>query len=148
MWALAGPIHLAEDQTMSIAPFLVVVLLAIVGWLWWTRRQAQTRRASSENQAPQPYRCVAIRPGQEACPTVRNLAGRRFLTQAAPLLPLDDCTAAGCGCRYDHFADRREHERRRSHALMRGLTPHAGNTDHRSGRDRRKPAGFAPDASQ
>lgn len=100
------------------------------------------------NQAPQPYRCVAIRPGQEACPTVRNLAGRRFLAQAAPLLPLDDCTAAGCGCRYDHFADRREHERRRSHALMRGLTPQAGNTDHRSGRDRRKPAGFAPDASQ
>lgn len=147
MRALARPIHFAEDQTMSISPFLIVVLLAIVGWLWWTRRQAQTRRASSENQTPQPYRCVVIQPGQEACPAVRDLAGQRFLTRAAPLLPLDNCSAAGCRCRYDHFADRREDERRRSNALQRGLTPHAGNADHRSGRDRRRPAGFSPEAS-
>ncbi len=132
---------------MSISPFLIAALLVFVGWLWWVRRRAETRRVSSENRTPQPYRGVAIQPGQEACPAVRNLAGRRFLARAAPPLPLDNCAVASCRCRYDHFADRREDdERRHSNALLRGLTPHTGNTDHRSGRDRRRSAAAGADA--
>lgn len=126
---------------MSISSFLIAVLLALVGWLWWVRRRGETRSVSSASETQEPYRCVAIRPGQEACQAVRNLAGRRFLGRAAPPLPLDNCAVASCRCRYDHFADRREDERRHSNALLRGLTPHADNNDHRSGRDRRRAAG-------
>ena len=126
---------------MSISSFLIAVLLALVGWLWWVRRRAETRSVSSASETQQPYRCVAIRPGQEACQAVRNLAGRRFLGRAAPPLPLDNCAVASCRCRYDHFADRREDERRHSNALLRGLTQHADNNDHRSGRDRRRATG-------
>ena len=131
---------------MSISSFLIAVLLALVGWLWWVRRRAETRSVSSASETQQPYRCVAIRPGQEACQAVRNLAGRRFLGRAAPPLPLDNCAVASCRCRYDHFADRREDERRHSNALLRGLTQHADNNDHRSGRDRRRAAGSAAGA--
>lgn len=131
---------------MSISPFLIAVLLAVVGWLWWVRRRAETRRASIESPPPQPYRCVAIQPGQGACPAARNLAGERFLARAAPRLPLDSCAVASCRCRYDHFADRREDERRHANALLRGITPHADNNDHRSGRDRRRAAGATADA--
>lgn len=131
---------------MSISSFLIAVLLALVGWLWWVRRRAEARSVSSASETQQPYRCVAIRPGQEACQAVRNLAGRRFLGRAAPPLPLDNCAVASCRCRYDHFADRREDERRHSNALLRGLTPHADNNDHRSGRDRRRAAGSAAGA--
>jgi hypothetical protein len=131
---------------MSISSFLIAVLLALVGWLWWVRRRGETRSVSSASETQEPYRCVAIRPGQEACQAVRNLAGRRFLGRAAPPLPLDNCAVASCRCRYDHFADRREDERRHSNALLRGLTPHADNNDHRSGRDRRRAAGSAAGA--
>ena len=131
---------------MSISSFLIAVLLALVGWLWWVRRRAETRSVSGASETQQPYRCVAIRPGQEACQAVRNLAGRRFLGRAAPPLPLDNCAVASCRCRYDHFADRREDERRHSNALLRGLTQHADNNDHRSGRDRRRAAGSAAGA--
>ena len=131
---------------MSISSFFIAVLLALVGWLWWVRRRGETRSVSSASETQEPYRCVAIRPGQEACQAVRNLAGRRFLGRAAPPLPLDNCAVASCRCRYDHFADRREDERRHSNALLRGLTPHADNNDHRSGRDRRRAAGSAAGA--
>ncbi|WP_299066335.1 hypothetical protein [Accumulibacter sp.] len=132
---------------MSISPFLIAALLVFVGWLWWVRRRDKTRTLSTAGPTtPQPYRCVAIRPGQEACPGVRSLAGRRFLVPAAPPLPLANCAVASCQCRYAHFADRRDDERRHSNALLRGLTPHTGNIDHRSGRDRRRSAAAGADA--
>jgi hypothetical protein len=131
---------------MSISPFLIAALLVFVGWLWWVRRRAETRRAviRKPDAAALSLRGHTTRAGglpgrQESCrPTLPGAA--------APPLPLDNCAVASCRCRYDHFADRREDERRHSNALLRGLTPHTGNTDHRSGRDRRRSAAAGADA--
>lgn len=47
-----------------------------------------------------------------ACPAVREMAGRRFLCAEAPLLPLPECTAETCTCRFERHADRRDGARR------------------------------------
>jgi hypothetical protein len=39
----------------------------------------------------------------------------RFLSREAPLLPLAGCTAKYCRCRYVHYEDRRQRERRHFH---------------------------------
>jgi len=48
----------------------------------------------------------------EACPAVREFAPRRFLCSEAPTLPLPDCTAATCACRFERHANRRQESRR------------------------------------
>ena len=47
-----------------------------------------------------------------ACPAIKKLAGKRFLSKEAPLLPLKACTTVECRCRYQHYEDRRDEPRR------------------------------------
>lgn len=56
---------------------------------------------------------IAIEPGNRACEAVRQLAGKRYLSEEAPRLPLDECQCVhGCRCVYRHFSDRRTDVRR------------------------------------
>lgn len=133
---------------MSLWLFVIYVLVGLVGWLWWTRMRVDARREPSWNRTAQPYRCVAITPEDNACPRVRDLEGKRFLARAAPPLPLDNCSGSACRCRYAHFTDRRDDERRRVNALRRALTPDSPKADQRSGRDRRRSEAFASGAAR
>ncbi|MEZ5557546.1 MAG: hypothetical protein R3E86_03265 [Pseudomonadales bacterium] len=55
----------------------------------------------------------------KACDSALALAGKRFLSDDAPLLPLPDCTCAlSCRCRYKHLSDRRTEPRRESDVGM------------------------------
>ncbi|SBT09285.1 conserved hypothetical protein [Candidatus Accumulibacter aalborgensis] len=132
---------------MSIWLFVIYVLVGLVGWLWWTRMRVDGQREASGNPTPRPYRCVVIKPHDDACPGVRRLEGKRFLARAAPPLPLDDCSGFGCRCRYAHLADRRDGECRRLNARQRGLPPDSVNGDQRSGSDRRRYDTFASGAA-
>lgn len=60
------------------------------------------------------YRAVSIRPGEDCCEAARQFGKMRFLCAKAPRLPVPECTAATCTCRYVHFADRRSGKERRS----------------------------------
>ena len=56
---------------------------------------------------------IAIEPGSRSCEAVRELAGKRFLSEDAPRLPLDECQCVpDCRCVYRHFSDRRTDVRR------------------------------------
>ena len=56
---------------------------------------------------------IAIEPGSRACEAVRHVAGRRYLSEDAPRLPLDECQCVqDCRCVYRHFSDRRTDVRR------------------------------------
>ena len=68
------------------------------------------------------------------------MAGRRFLSGAAPQLPLADCDAAECSCRFRHHDDRRSNKDRRSPFLASGLSAASGTYERekRAGSDRRK----------
>ena len=50
--------------------------------------------------------------GDDCCRAVNALAGKRFLSNNVPMLPLDECDAAECRCTYQLFDDRRTDTRR------------------------------------
>lgn len=75
-----------------------------------------------------PYHAVAVLPGQKSCAAAKACAKTRFLSVEAPSVPLRDCDAGECTCRYQHFADRRSASRRtadgrvvRTHGTWRGV---------------------------
>ena len=53
------------------------------------------------------FSAVSVVPGPRCCLAVRGLTHRRFLSAEAPRLPIPECNAAHCECRYKHHADRR-----------------------------------------
>lgn len=57
---------------------------------------------------------VAIETGRyDCCGAARAIGGQRFLSDEAPLLPLEGCDRRDqCSCRYRHYSDRRTALRR------------------------------------
>jgi hypothetical protein len=60
----------------------------------------------------QPWHAVMVTAPSGACAAAHACKGRRYLSSEAPQLPLPDCTAKRCECKYRHFADRRGDSRR------------------------------------
>jgi len=59
------------------------------------------------------WHAVSIIAGPQACAAAQAFGLRRFLSGAAPRLPLAECTQSDrCQCRYRHHADRRAGGRR------------------------------------
>jgi hypothetical protein len=54
---------------------------------------------------------LIVAPGS-ACAAAQACKGKRYLSTEAPRLPLANCDAAACGCKYRHFEDRRAGPRR------------------------------------
>src|SRR5690606_1013393 len=98
---------------------VTALLIAVVMFLRMRSRAPVTH----ELKAPDPaatarirtdYHAVSIRPGIFACKSARELEGQRFLSGSAPRIPLPDCDASDCSCRFAHHADRREGDERRT----------------------------------
>lgn len=87
------------------------------------------------------FHAVSIKVGPNPCEAARNLAGKRFLSGAAPRLPLPDCNNLQCKCRFVHHKDRREGDERRS-PFGQGTTGNTGSfiKEQRQGADRRHDA--------
>jgi hypothetical protein len=81
-----------------------------------------------------PWHAVMIVTSGSACQAAIECKGKRFLSSEAPRLPLPDCTADRCGCRYRHYEDRRNAPRR---AEERGAAPSRVSTNRRASRGRR-----------
>ncbi len=60
------------------------------------------------------YHGVSIKPSKNCeCTAVQKIQNKRFLSDEAPLLPLEECDSPGsCQCVYQHFDDRRSEPRR------------------------------------
>lgn len=120
-----------------------VVLLVL--WLF-VRNRGQSKK-TSEPEKPKAtgdtaFHAVSIKCDAKACEAAKKMSGRRFLSTAAPRLPLPDCNALECRCRFAHHKDRRAAKDRRSPF---GAAGHAGGTgsymkERRESRDRRKEA--------
>jgi hypothetical protein len=122
---------------------LVSAVVVLVLWLYVRNRgtSQQTAEAeklkAAENTA---YHAVSIKFDSNACDAAREMSGRRFLSNAAPRLPLPECNALECRCRFVHHKDRRAGKDRRSPFAASG---HSGGTgsfekERRARRDRRK----------
>lgn len=96
-----------------------LVLLIIIGAAALRRRQNPAKSVTSGQSDPLAdgsgrYHAVSIRFGANPCNKARQLHGQRYLSAAAPRLPMDGCDAANCDCRFVHHADRRAGDDRRS----------------------------------
>ncbi|MDZ7643904.1 MAG: hypothetical protein U5K76_06595 [Woeseiaceae bacterium] len=111
---------------MILTISLVVALLGLGLFVWQrqSRRQqaalAETRHRQADLSASNRFHAVSIRFAAGACQASQDLHGRRFLSAAAPLLPLPDCDAAECRCRFVHHKDRRAGDDRR-HPFQSGF---------------------------
>lgn len=60
------------------------------------------------------WHAVTIAAPANACDAAQACKGKRFLSGDAPWLPLKECDAKRCECRYRHYEDRRGDSRRQA----------------------------------
>ena len=127
---------------------LLALALILVIALYFRRKRTQaeverpeaTKRIATSRSSP--YHAVSITFDKHACPAAKEMAGRRFLSTAAPKLPLPECSALQCNCTFKHHGDRRTGKDRRSPFSSGGLSSATGSfeQEQRAGSDRRKSA--------
>ncbi len=129
---------------MNTGLLLLLAVILVVVWVF------VRRRGDAETTRPEPVRkpdakasqfhAVSITFEQTACAAAKEMAGRRFLSSAAPKLPLPECDALECNCRFKHHDDRRSGKDRRNPFSPSGLSGTTGKyeIEKRQGRDRRR----------
>lgn len=125
-----------QTTLLGIAAVLVII------WLFLRRRNRSKQEQSSadaERKDDTTYHAVSIKFPDNACDAAREMAGRRFLATAAPRLPLPECDAATCDCRFAHHKDRRTGGDRRSPFASSSASGATGrhNQERRQGTGRR-----------
>ena len=130
---------------MGLSALAIIVVSSLVIWLIVRRRSApgsqQSKPASPRaGQGSTEFHAVSIRCDSKACKAAREMEGRRFLSTAAPKLPLPDCDVLECNCRFIHHKDRRSGIERRSPFGPGGVGGISGKfeQEQREGGDRRK----------
>jgi hypothetical protein len=103
---------------------------------------AGKRGKARAEQEPRPYRATVIVPGAMACDAARELADKPYLDaeKSTPALPLPNCTAPNCRCKYVHRDDRREEDidRRFESGMQTEMYRTSGQPERRGSRGRRK----------
>lgn len=92
----------------------------ISNWLMRTKIDAHVRRSGKpmeQRRVVNPYHAVGISAGLGCCRAATEIKDRRFLSAAAPKIPLPACDVATCKCRFVHYDDRRSDEDRRRLAM-------------------------------
>ena len=124
---------------LILVPVLAALLLAVV----WYRRRSSTAPEATTTEAParpKAFRCVGVDYNtSNCCMAVQQLEGARLLPSEAHLfpLPLPECDAAACTCRYAHYDDRRTEDRRVPFSSLMTAFGRGLDTERRSGQDRR-----------
>lgn len=128
---------------MKLALLAFVVVLLIAAWLYIRSRPAskskESRPALRASNSSTAYHAVSIKFPSNACAAAKEMANRRFLSTAAPKLPLAECNVMECKCRFVHHKDRRMSKDRRSPFGPSGFGGATGSFDveQRAGKDRR-----------
>lgn len=102
----------------------MIALLFLAGViLWrWRRTGEESRSVLSKIQSRTTFHAISIRYyGEDACDAVKRMEDKRILSSQAPMLPLPECDAPFCNCRYEHHDDRRQGERRHPWSVTSGL---------------------------
>lgn len=95
------------------SPLLIIwLVIAVISITYFIVSNANTEPEEDEDEQEKYPAVIIAFDEAEACPSVKELAGQRLLSTAAPLLPLIDCTSRECTCIYRHYVDRRGGSRR------------------------------------
>lgn len=128
---------------MAYGFLLAIVILAVLVAVWRRHALIKKRQGLIDKEARKQrnkFHCVEIRADPNACEAVKLLGDRRLLSDEAPAIPLPGCDNQQCACRYAHFDDRRQHDRRNPYGQWASIPP-AMIGERRSRTDRRKSAG-------
>ena len=125
---------------------LFCALILAIAWL--IMRVLRGAPRATDDSAPQipastsPYHAVSLKYSSSACDAAKAMTGRRFLSSAAPRLPLPECDSLECRCRFVHHSDRRTGKDRRSPFSPARPTSGTGTfeAERRQNEDRRKSA--------
>ncbi len=129
---------------MSFTTALVgIAVIALVYYFIRQKESATDQRPDASRptrKAPATtFHAVSIAYEPTACSAAKSLEGKRFLSDAAPPVPLPECDVLDCQCRFEHHQDRREADDRRN-PYRPGIAGDTGEfkTEQRLGpRDRR-----------
>ena len=129
---------------MSISMAIVlVVILALVYFITRRKASAPDKRPAaarpSKSTATTDFHAVSLIFRSSACSAAKSLKGKRFLSNAAPRIPLADCDVLECKCRFVHYQDRRAGDDRRD-PYAQGVGGETGKhpIEQRKRRDRRE----------
>ena len=104
---------------------VTIILLLIVAVLFIRKQRNQSKQTTSAalQSKINKYHGVGIRYTGRACEAAWRIRGKRFLSVEVPMLPLADCTMTSCHCRYIHYDDRRDDDRRKPFGKYSGVYP-------------------------
>ena len=126
---------------LKLLTLLLILLIAI--WVLIRIRKSsaadQTKTTVKTNKGNAVYHAVSIKLSGHACKAAKDMTGRRFLSTAAPKLPLPGCDVLDCKCCFVHHKDRRAGKDRRSPFGPGGFAGGTGRfeAEQRKGEDRR-----------
>lgn len=78
-----------------------------------TNKKPPTARKPIDVTATSKFHAVSINCSNNACDAAKALVDVRLLSSEAPPLPLSECDASDCQCRFVHYKDRRSNRDRR-----------------------------------
>lgn len=123
---------------------LSIALVLSIAWLIIRIRRGKAEvssdKATKLARKKVAYHAVSISIEQNACDAAKAMTGKRFLSNAAPPLPLPECDVLECRCIFTHHVDRREKKERRSPFAAFGYSTTATGThekERRAQKDRR-----------
>ena len=129
---------------------IVIICLATAYWLLHSNgkvkpsRVQQLRSARGTVHLHNPYQAVSINYGGCACSAIKAIGDKRFLADQAPRVPLQECNAERCDCKYVRHDDRRLKEDRRAlYCLQTDLHVVGGESEKRAPGIGRRSTDFA-----
>ena len=104
---------------MSLTTAIVIILILVVIYFFVRSKGSESKPRSPaarpvKTTASSEFHAVSIRFLSSACSAAKSLDGKRFLSSAAPRIPLPECDVLECKCRFVHYSDRREGDDRRN----------------------------------
>ncbi|MGB1141478.1 MAG: hypothetical protein ACPG1A_11305 [Halioglobus sp.] len=99
-----------------------------------------TAKGAVQAHAGEPFKATSIVAGPDACDAALALADKLYLDsdRSTPNLPLPNCTAPRCRCKYSHHPDRRNPDGdRRFGSMIRSGRYALGQDDRRASKGRR-----------
>ena len=119
--------------------FVVLVLLFLRRGNKQTTAPKKVERRTTTSSDDTAFHAVSIKFVPKACDAAKELDGTRFLSSAAPQIPLPGCDVVDCQCRFVHYKDRRARVDRRSLFTSSGLSATTGKfeAERRENQERR-----------
>jgi hypothetical protein len=129
---------------MAVVTSVIAMAVLILLYLFIKRRSSRENKRPDErrNTSSKPnsnFHAVSIKYSKNACAAAKDMSGRRFLSGAAPKIPLAGCDVLECNCKFVHHADRRTGDDRRNPYTpgFGGGSTGSFEAEQRKGRERR-----------